>query len=175
MISRRTFLIGAPVFITVPAFATAPKRRSLSIVNFHTGEYLPETVYEQDGLHDGEALDRIFRIFRDWRRDEYAVVDPKVLAIISDLRDAVRASDRPVHLICGYRSPETNRRLAQQGRSVSWDSLHTKAMAADLVIEGVPLETMRSAALGMKRGGVGYYPRDQGGFIHVDSGRVRSW
>jgi uncharacterized protein YcbK (DUF882 family) len=33
--------------------------------------------------------------------------------------------------------------------------------------------TLRNAALALGRGGVGYYPRS--GFVHVDTGRVRTW
>jgi uncharacterized protein YcbK (DUF882 family) len=45
--------------------------------------------------------------------------------------------------------------------------------AVDISLPGVPLATLRSAALGLKAGGVGYYP--QSGFIHVDVGPVRTW
>jgi uncharacterized protein YcbK (DUF882 family) len=37
----------------------------------------------------------------------------------------------------------------------------------------VPLTDLRDAALTLKTGGVGTYMRDQ--FVHVDTGRVRSW
>ena len=45
--------------------------------------------------------------------------------------------------------------------------------ATDLAMPGVPLERVKLAALSMGRGGVGFYPRD--GFVHVDTGRVRTW
>jgi uncharacterized protein YcbK (DUF882 family) len=37
----------------------------------------------------------------------------------------------------------------------------------------VALADLRDAALSLGAGGVGYYPREQ--FVHVDTGRVRSW
>jgi uncharacterized protein YcbK (DUF882 family) len=37
----------------------------------------------------------------------------------------------------------------------------------------VPLVDLRDAALSLKGGGVGYYPREQ--FVHIDVGRVRRW
>jgi uncharacterized protein YcbK (DUF882 family) len=37
----------------------------------------------------------------------------------------------------------------------------------------VPLDRLHLAALSLKGGGVGYYPKD--GFVHVDTGRVRTW
>jgi uncharacterized protein YcbK (DUF882 family) len=141
----------------------------------HTGEYMPETVFEQDGRYDGQALDQVFHLFRDWRRDAYAVIDPHLIDLLSDLRQAVGAADRPIHLICGYRTPETNRLLEKAGRQVSRDSLHTHKQAADIVIQGVSLEKLRDAAIKMKRGGVGFYGEEKGNFLHVDTGRVRFW
>jgi uncharacterized protein YcbK (DUF882 family) len=35
------------------------------------------------------------------------------------------------------------------------------------------LRQLRKAALAMRRGGVGYYPKP--GFVHVDVGPVRTW
>ena len=43
----------------------------------------------------------------------------------------------------------------------------------DVRLRGVPLAALRDAALALRAGGVGYYPREQ--FVHVDTGRVRSW
>jgi len=43
----------------------------------------------------------------------------------------------------------------------------------DIRLPKTDLKHLHKAAVKMKRGGVGYYPRD--GFIHVDTGRVRYW
>ena len=45
--------------------------------------------------------------------------------------------------------------------------------ATDIALPGVALDRVRLAALSVKRGGVGFYPHD--GFVHVDTGRVRTW
>ena len=52
-------------------------------------------------------------------------------------------------------------------------SLHMQARAIDIRLPGVSTRDLRSAALSLHRGGVGYYPRS--GFIHVDTGRVTQW
>ena len=41
------------------------------------------------------------------------------------------------------------------------------------LLPGVPLASLRDAALALQAGGVGYYPKEQ--FVHLDTGRVRSW
>ncbi len=46
-------------------------------------------------------------------------------------------------------------------------------MAIDIRVRGVELTHLRDAALGMQRGGVGFYPDSD--FVHVDTGRVRRW
>jgi uncharacterized protein YcbK (DUF882 family) len=46
-------------------------------------------------------------------------------------------------------------------------------MAIDVRIPDRALTALRDAALGLRLGGVGYYPAS--GFVHVDVGRVRVW
>jgi uncharacterized protein YcbK (DUF882 family) len=56
---------------------------------------------------------------------------------------------------------------------VAAGSLHMKGQAIDIRLDGVPLAGLRSAALALRQGGVGYYPVSN--FVHVDTGRVRTW
>ena len=53
------------------------------------------------------------------------------------------------------------------------NSLHMQGRAIDIRLADVPLATLRSAAILAGRGGVGYYPASD--FVHVDTGRVRTW
>ena len=46
-------------------------------------------------------------------------------------------------------------------------------VVSDVRLPGVPLASLRDAALALQAGGVGYYPKEQ--FVHLDTGRVRSW
>lgn len=52
-------------------------------------------------------------------------------------------------------------------------SLHMDGKAIDVRLPGIPLAGLRDAALTLQAGGVGYYPKEQ--FVHLDTGRVRSW
>lgn len=56
---------------------------------------------------------------------------------------------------------------------VAKHSYHTKGQAMDFHIEGISLSNIRKAALSMRAGGVGYYPRSN--FVHIDTGPVRHW
>ena len=76
-------------------------------------------------------------------------------------------------MLCGYRSPATNRMLRQTRRGVARNSLHMRGMAIDLQVPGRSLATVRRAAMSLRGGGVGYYPRSQ--FVHIDTGDIRYW
>ena len=48
-----------------------------------------------------------------------------------------------------------------------------RGRAIDVRLTDVRTKTLREAALEMQRGGVGYYP--QSDFVHLDTGRFRTW
>ena len=52
-------------------------------------------------------------------------------------------------------------------------SLHMSGRAIDIRVGDVPLAALRRSALALGTGGVGYYPASN--FVHVDTGRVRTW
>ena len=69
--------------------------------------------------------------------------------------------------------PATNADLHAHSDGVATNSLHLKGKAIDIRLTDIPLEHLRRAALGARRGGVGYYKASN--FVHVDTGRVRTW
>ena len=78
-----------------------------------------------------------------------------------------------IHVISGYRSPEYNAQLVKRSRRVAQHSLHIQGQALDFYIPGVKLREIRHAALKLRYGGVGVYPRAK--FIHLDCGPFRTW
>ena len=85
-----------------------------------------------------------------------------------------RRIDRRAKIISGYRSAHTNETLrTTRGGGVARRSLHMDGKAIDVRLPGIPLAGLRDAALTLQAGGVGYYPKEQ--FVHLDTGRVRSW
>jgi uncharacterized protein YcbK (DUF882 family) len=175
LLSRRRIL-GAAVAVTAvglvdpaPAISYAP--RSVSLYNTHTGEWL-RTVYWADGHYIREAVRDINWILRDHHSDEMRPMDAGVLDVLGMLRERLDTRE-PFLVVSGYRSPATNMRMYLRGDGVAKHSYHIKGMAIDLRSEGRSLGQVRDAALSLRCGGVGYYPRSD--FIHVDCGPIRRW
>ena len=147
--------------------------RSLSLHHIHTEEDITIT-YKRDGRYDEEALKRLDRFLRDWRKEEDVHMDPRLFDVIWEVSREV-GGDRAVHVVCGYRSPETNAMLRRRSSGVAQFSQHTLGKAMDFFIPGALLEELREAGLRLQRGGVGYYPSSGSPFVHLDVGSVRHW
>ncbi len=148
-----------------------PAERGLSFLDTHTKEEL-SVVYFKQGAYDPAALAAVDRFFRDPLNGQIAPIDPRLLDLLFVLRSTLK-SDAPYHLICGYRSPDTNGVLRRRSSGVSANSRHMSGTAADIRLPGVRLSALYRAARDLRGGGVGYYPSSD--FIHVDIGPVRYW
>ena len=176
--TRRRFLtLGLTALASVaaqPALAVMPRiksARALSFHNLHTDEKL-HAIYWKDGTYDRAAWGRINHILRDhYSGDEYPM-DLRLMDLLFDLQGKLH-SDSAIEIVSGYRSPQTNMRLASLSDGIAKHSYHTKGMAIDIRMQGTPLPRIHNVALAMRRGGVGYYPDSQ--FVHVDVGPVRKW
>lgn len=153
------------------AWARESECRSLAFVHTHTGETL-SCVYFNGGSYEPAVLERVNHFLRDFRTGEVHPVDPGVLDILYDLRVCADRAG-PFHVISGYRSPTTNAALRHRSYGVASHSLHMQGRAIDVRLQGFPTRKLREIALGMSRGGVGYYPASD--FVHLDTGRVRFW
>ncbi|MGB5256233.1 MAG: DUF882 domain-containing protein [Woeseiaceae bacterium] len=147
--------------------------RQLSFYHTHTGKRL-NVVYARDGAYIPSALDEINRFLFDFRTGDKAEMDPQLLDLIYDVRQAL-GSDGTYQVVSAYRSPKTNEML--RGRSASTGvakkSQHLLGKAIDVRLEGVSTKQLRDTALALRRGGVGYYEASD--FVHMDTGRPRSW
>ena len=177
VLDRRRFLgiAGAVVVGGLAWPAEAARRllapRTLAFQNLHTGESL-KTVYFAEGRYLPEAMQHIEWLLRDFRTEQVHAIDPRLLDLLADLHGHLETRE-PFHVISGYRSPQTNALLASLGDGVAQNSLHLDGMAIDIRVPGRRLRHVRAAALSLRRGGVGYYPHSN--FVHVDTGRVRTW
>ena len=176
-LSRRRFLKQALVatsgLIITPAHAGLNRRgqRALTMRNLHTGEKLTRT-YWVDGEYLAEPLADINHLLRDHRSNQSHPMDPQLLDLLHQLQHKV-GSNKPFEIISGYRSPQTNAKLRGTSKGVAKRSLHMLGKAIDIRLPGQDLATLRQAALSLKAGGVGYYPKSD--FLHLDTGRVRHW
>ena len=147
--------------------------RALAFHNTHTNERI-ESVYCVAGRYQEPGLTAIDWILRDHRTGDVQRIDPQLLDLLHLLKAQAAGGDSPAvyEIVSGYRSPRSNELLRNRSGAVARHSLHLKGMAADVRLTGVPLTRLHAAALDLRKGGVGYYT-DQ--FLHVDTGRVRSW
>ena len=146
-------------------------KRRLSFYNTHTAERLSVT-YKENDTYIPEAMDKISKIFRDHRSGDTHPIDPKLMDFLYDLLSKVD-NHSEVHIISGYRSPATNKKLRQASKGVASKSMHMQGKALDFRLPGTDTAILRDKARAMKRGGVGYYRKLD--FVQIDTGRVRFW
>ena len=166
--------IAASAFALTTAAALA-EDRALKLFFTHTGERATIT-FKRDGKFDPKGLAQVNRLLRDWRRNEPARMDPRLLDLVWEVYQRSGGKDY-IHIVSAYRSPATNKMLRGRSRSsgVAKNSQHTLGKAMDFFIPGVKLAKLRAVAMQMQVGGVGYYPTSGSPFVHLDVGRVRAW
>ena len=157
--------------LIMPSNALASSSWRASFRNEHTGESF-NGVYRVGNKYLPDAFERISYVLRDFRTGEVFPMDPRVIDILAAVHRRVGRSE-PVRVLSGYRSPKTNAGLRKASSGVAKNSFHMYGQAIDMQIPGVSTSNLRNAALSLKAGGVGYYPRSS--FVHIDTGNVRSW
>lgn len=174
--SRRKLLCASAAFL-----ATVSTRPFAQTMNFwdiprelwlrrpSTGEEL-RAVYWADGKLVPEGYQAICTLMRDTHQNKTVQMDLVTLDIARGMYGWLKSFGipRPLIINSGYRDPKTN---ASEGGVRN--SLHTKAKALDLRIEGVSTESVTRYGLYLAGGGVGFYPGKE--FTHVDSGQIRFW
>jgi uncharacterized protein YcbK (DUF882 family) len=178
MTDRRIFLKHSAMLVSafgVPAIARAAivraPEKSLKLFNTHTGETF-NSVFWADGQFLPDALNDINRLLRDHRSGKVMPIDRNLLLLLEKV-SAQTGSGNTVHVISGYRSPETNQLLAASSDGVARHSLHLEGKAIDIRVPNRDLDLVHKVALSLHGGGVGFYPDSQ--FVHIDTGRVRHW
>jgi len=176
---NRFRIVPVSLALFLSSFATVSQgkleivERQLSFYHTHTGKRL-NVVYSRNGAYVPSALDEINHLLFDFRTGDKAEIDPELLDLIYDVREAL-GSNGTYQVISAYRSPKTNEML--RGRSantgVAKNSQHLLGKAIDVRLEGVKTTLLRDKAISMQRGGVGFYEASD--FVHMDTGRPRRW
>lgn len=182
VLAKRRFLkhmlCGGLCAINASSIATAAVRHSTAFTHKTIALHQPNTdnrltlTYFEKGRYIKEALHEIDFLLRDYHTGDVHRIDPILIDQLYDLNQILGVR-KPIQVISGYRSPHTNANLRNQSHRVAKHSLHMEGRAIDIRIEGVSTAALKKAALAMRRGGVGYYPRSN--FVHLDTGDIRSW
>ncbi|NTW07565.1 MAG: DUF882 domain-containing protein, partial [Syntrophaceae bacterium] len=181
-ISRRFFLKGT-LFTTAlallqPGQVLANLSREklpsgrLKLYNIHTGEKINTTYRNQDGQYSSQSIKELNWLLRCHYTDQQYPIDIKTIEFL-DLVSTRLGCGHEIHVISGYRSPRYNNYLLSSGHKVAKHSLHLEGRALDIRIPGTALSDVRSTAISLRIGGVGYYPGND--FVHIDSGAFRTW
>jgi uncharacterized protein YcbK (DUF882 family) len=172
-VDRRRFLLFCAGLAAWPSGARAvsrpPAPRRLRLVNSHTGETF-EGTYRNDRGPIDRVMEELCTFLRDHHSGEKIQMDVGVIDFLADILDAV--SESSATILSAYRTAETNAMLARTTFGVAEHSQHIYGRALDVSL-GSKLAEAMNAARAMQRGGVGWYPHS--GFIHIDTGPVRSW
>ena len=145
--------------------------RSVTLRHKWSDEYVT-AIFRRGDDYDREALQVINYIMRDRHENAIVPIDIRLIEMLADAQEAL-SPNTPIDVLSGYRTPKTNYRLRRRNRSAARNSLHMRAMAIDLRIQGVSTRRLRDWGVSQERGGVGYYPRRK--FVHLDVGDVRYW
>jgi uncharacterized protein YcbK (DUF882 family) len=146
--------------------------RELHLQREATNERI-KAVYWRDGKLVPEGYWAICNLLRDVRAKMMTYMDPASMDILRGILGYYEAWNwnYPIIIMSGYRTPATNAALSKEGAAKN--SMHLYGKAVDLRMQGIPVAHLAQLGLHFQRGGVGFYP--QRGFVHLDTGRIRSW
>ena len=151
----------------------AREKYSLRFIRAWSGESI-DVVYRDGDFYLPESLANIDYFLRDNHNEVVSECDPRLMDLLYTLLARVGKPDGEIIILSGYRTQETNDMLRASHRTNAAEfSQHLYGRAIDIRIPGISAVRLKNAALSMKAGGVGYYPRGQ--FLHVDVGPVRHW
>jgi uncharacterized protein YcbK (DUF882 family) len=175
LLGRRRFLVGslgaAAALSGAGRSAAAVAAHRLSFYHIHTAEKLT-IVYREQGVLIPEALVEVNRYLRDFRTEQIHDIDAALLDTLHSLYSTFDQRGN-FEVISGYRSPHTNAVLRHVTTGVAENSLHIQGRAIDVRLTSAKTTALRDAALALQSGGVGYYAESN--FVHLDTGKVRSW
>ena len=173
-LTRRIVLVALAGTLAPPFAGTAqpaPAEGELELTSLHTHESVRFLFREGAALDDATAA-RVAHVLRDHRSSEERDIDPALFAQLVRLAAAAAVPAR-YEVISAYRAPATNAKLRESSQGVSSRSLHMEGRAIDVRLRDVDALRLATLARALGAGGVGYYPGDR--FVHIDTGRPRTW
>lgn len=183
MFTRRLIIssiLAAAAGGVLPAFAQPTpdwrsqilmRERVLHLTRKETGETATLCYWRPGRGYDKQGYLTACHLLRDVKYKTQAYIDLKLLDTLFIIQQWLMEYGKPFHIVIlsGYRTPEHNGSLENAAKT----SLHVQGKAVDFYIPGVPISGLAAAGKIVGVGGLGFYPSDN--FIHIDTGRVRSW
>lgn len=122
------------------------------------------------GFQKSGYMDGIW-ILRDATYKKQKFIDPALLDVLYVIQQwlTIEGRNPEIQVLSGYRTPEHNFRLEGAAKQ----SLHMQGKACDIHVPGVTTKLLAAMSMMIAAGGVGIY-QDKG-FIHVDTGKIRTW
>ncbi|MEO8758247.1 MAG: DUF882 domain-containing protein [Devosia sp.] len=171
-------VIGGAALLLLASQTAAPVTagsgdRALWLYHTHTHE-TGKFTFKHNGQYDPAVLAQMNTFLADWRTHRPTHMDPHLFDLLWEVYQDV-GGNQPFNIVSSYREPKTNAMLRARSSAVAENSQHMLGKAMDVFIPGVPLATLRAAAMRHQVGGVGYYPTSGSPFVHMDTGGVRAW
>lgn len=123
------------------------------------------------GTYDESALKKICGVFDVPDNAPNTHLSLRLIEFIDYLQDHFGPKHQ-ITITSGYRNPEYNTGLRNNGKLAAKASLHQYGMAVDFIMEGVKAKFVWNYVKALGFGGTGYY---HGETVHIDVGPSRSW
>lgn len=154
------------------------KPRTIDLIRPASNERV-KLLYWQDGDIIDSAYQQLCHLLRDVHGKASMPMDPKLLETLWATQAFIArfGMTKPLEILSGYRTPESNQRLREEGIPAARKSLHLEGKAADIRIAHLHEAVLGELIRSFRQGGVGFYFRAsaKGGWIHTDTGLQRMW
>ncbi|MBC8737289.1 YcbK family protein [Paraburkholderia sp. UCT31] len=179
-LKRRAFMkagVALALMAGTPLSAVADENfwsrpRELKLYCANTREAL-QVVYWSDNQLNYPGYYQICQLLRDTHENKAVQMDVVLLDILRGVQGYYEAYgfQQPLVINSGFRTEKTNERLRKEG--AVRNSMHLYGKAADIYMPGIPVKHLGAVGLYFRSGGVGFY--EGKGFVHLDTGRLRTW
>jgi uncharacterized protein YcbK (DUF882 family) len=136
----------------------------LRLLNIRTHELIDLKAFNENGQGDPDAFVVLKYMMRSKAHEKKISISPQLVRLLILISDTYEG--KVVQMISGYREPDVG--------GTSPTSYHTKGMAIDIRIPGVPVRKLWEKVKALGAGGAGLYQRNR--FVHIDvRARRYSW
>lgn len=166
---RRLFLKKSVLLAASVPLCASSSRNEESLLHIIRNGNTYKIPFMRNGKMEENGYYDLCKIFAD-THDQIAVqMDPNLFSVLAKAQQWLASNhvDRPIILTSGYRTQHTN--SMTEGAAVN--SMHLYGKAADIHMQGIPIEYLARLMRLCGGAGIGIYS----GFVHVDTWKERSW